>query len=252
MAAGLAGVVLGAGAGERLRPITRLVAKVLCPVGPDTLLDANLRRVAAVVGEGADSVAVNAHHHAAAIVAAVGDRATVSVEQDVALGTAGGVALLRPWIDGRPVLAVNGDTWTTVDLAPLVAGWDGERVRVLVAGADRLVPGVGILGSLLPNDVIAGLPLRPAGLYETCWRDAERTGRLEVVRGDGPFVPVDRPADLLRANLELSGGASVVGAGAVVEGELVRSLVFPGAVVHRGERLVDAIRVDARLTVLIR
>jgi ADP-glucose pyrophosphorylase len=65
-------------------------------------------------------------------------------------------------------------------------------------------------------------------------------------------VACDRPRDYLDANLAWSGGAPVVGAGAVVEGELVRSVVWPGATVHAHEVLVDAIRIDDRTTVLVR
>lgn len=39
-----------------------------------------------------------------------------------------------------------------------------------------------------------------------------------------------------------SGGENVVGPGAVVEGEIIRTVVWPGARVAKGERLVDAIR----------
>ncbi|MCU1377176.1 MAG: nucleotidyl transferase [Acidimicrobiales bacterium] len=217
-----------------------------------TLLDGNLKRVAAVVGTGPEHLAVNAHHHAEMVAEHVGDRAHLSVEEPEALGTAGAVAHLRPWLDGRPALVVNGDTWSTIDLAPLVDGWDGRQVRVLVAGPPVLQDGVGILGSLLPPDVIAGLPLRPAGLYEACWSPLLAAGRLEVVGAEGAFVPCDRPRDYLAANLLASGGEPVVGAGAVVEGELVRSVVWPGGAVARGEVLVDAIRVGRSVTVLVR
>jgi MurNAc alpha-1-phosphate uridylyltransferase len=251
--ASLAAIVLGAGAGTRLRPLTRRRPKVLCPLGGSTLLDVNLARVAAVVGTDPARLAVNAHHFADQLVARVGERAHVSVEPGEALGTAGGVAHLRPWLDGRAALVVNGDTWSTIDLRPLVDGWDGTTVRVLVAGTDAsLRPGVGILGSLLPASVIAGLPHRPAGLYEACWKPRLDVGDLEVVAGDGPFVPCDRPQDYLRANLLSSGGESVVGAGAVVEGRLVRCVVWPGARVVAGEALVDAIRLDTGETVLVR
>jgi MurNAc alpha-1-phosphate uridylyltransferase len=252
MADSLAALVLAAGAGTRLRPLTRYRPKPLCPVGQVTLLDHNLARVGMVVGLGPDRVAVNAHHDAERLAAHLGDRAHLSVEGPEALGTAGGVAHLRRWLDGRPALVVNGDSWSTIDLAPLIEGWDGERVRVLVAGAPELEPGVGVLGSLLPPEVVAGLPHRPAGLYEACWRPLQAEGRIEVVGADGPFVACDRPRDYLAANLLASGGQSVVGAGATVAGELVRSVVWPGAVVHAGEVLVDAIRVDDRVTVLVR
>ena len=248
--------MLAAGAGSRLRPLTRFRPKPLCPLADSTLLDLNLARVTAVTGGGTEQLAVNAHHHADQIAqhltTAGSWRAHLSVEAPEALGTAGAVAHLRDWLAGRPALVVNGDTWSTIDLAPLVDGWDGERVRVLVAGAPALEPGVGVLGSLLPAAVIAGLPHRPAGLYEVCWRPLQIEGRLEVVGADGPFVACDRPRDYLRANLLASGGASVIGTGAVVEGELVRSVVWPGAVVRHGEVLVDAIRIDDRTTVLVR
>lgn len=244
--------MLAAGAGSRLRPLTRFRPKPLCPVGGITLLDGNLARVAAVVGGGPDRVAVNAHHHAGLIAEAVAGRAHVSVEEPVALGTAGAVAHLRGWLAGRPALVVNGDTWTTIDLGPLVEGWDGERVRVLVAGPPVLADGVGILGSLLPPDVIAALPHRPAGLYEACWRPLQEAGHLEVVGAEGTFVACDRSRDYLAANLLASGGESVIGEGAVVHGEVVRSVVWPGGVVHAGERLVDAIRIGELTTVLVR
>jgi NDP-sugar pyrophosphorylase family protein len=248
----LAAIVLAAGLGSRLLPLTRFRPKPLCPVGNVTLLDGNLERVASVVGRGSERLAVNAHHHAQLLAEHVGDRAHLSIEEPEALGTAGAVAHLRPWLDGRPALVVNGDTWSTIDLAPLVADWDGRQVRVLVAGPARLEDGVGILGSLLPPDVVAGLPHRPAGLYEACWRPLQAEGRLEVVGAEGPCVPCDRPRDYLAANLVASGGESVVGAGAVVEGELVRSVVWPGGVVAPGEVLVDAIRVGDTVTVLVR
>ena len=64
---GLAALVLAAGAGTRLRPLTLLRPKPLCPVVDTTLLDLALDRVAPHVPPGA--VAVNAHHLADQIVA---------------------------------------------------------------------------------------------------------------------------------------------------------------------------------------
>ena len=244
--------MLAAGAGTRLQPLTRHLPKVLCPVGNVALVDHNLARVAALVGAGPEHVAVNAHHFGVRVAAHVAGRAHVSLEEDEALGTAGGVARLGPWLDGRAALVVNGDTWTTVDLAPLVAGWDGRAVRLLVAGEPVLAPGVAILGSLLPPAVVAALPQRPAGLYEACWQPLLSEGRLEVVAATGPFVACDRPRDYLAANLLASGGEPVIGAGARVDGRVLRSVVWPGAVVRREESLVDAIRLTDGSTVLVR
>jgi hypothetical protein len=44
----------------------------------------------------------------------------------------------------------------------------------------------------------------------------------------------------------------VIGAGAIIDGELLRSVVWPGGVVRRGEALVDAIRIGDHTTVLVR
>ncbi len=255
--AGLAGVVLAAGAGTRLRPLTRLRPKALCPVGPRPLVDHALARVAPHVEE----VAVNVHHgrllmeaHLTRAGAAV--RPHLSIEPDRARGTAGGLGFLRGWVGGRAVLVTNADAWLTVDLAGFVAGWDGERTRLLCVED----PARGDFGSLrycgvalMPWSAIEGLGPEPAGLYEMSWRADAEAGRLDLVVHDGAFVDCGTIADYLAANLSAGGGESVVGEGARLgEGcELVRSVVWPGARVAPGERLVDAVRAGP-LTVLAR
>lgn len=207
-----------------------------------------------------DDVAVNARHDvdrlAAHVAAAHSDRVHVSDERSYPeeLGTGGAVGALRGWLDGRALLVVNGDTWTDVDLTPLVDGWDGERVRVLVHGPPGTTLGSlpGVVGSLVPSADAGRLPAVPLGLSNGLWAPARAEGRLEVLAGDGAFVSCDRPRDYLAANLAWSGGASVIGAGATVDGEVVRSVVWPGAHVRAGEALVDAIRGDDGMTVLVR
>lgn len=246
--------MLAAGEGRRLRPLSRLRPKALCPVGGDALVDLAIAKVGTVVGTGVvdpDSVAVNVHHGRDQLERHLAGRVYVSVEEPVALGTAGAVAHLRPWLDGRPVLVVNADTWHTAALGPLVAGWDGTRVRVLVCGQpdEGLGPRRRILGSLLPWSEVLLLPREPFGLWEACWRTRLAEGALEVTAAEATFVDCASPADYLAANLSASGGVSVVGEGARVAGSVVRSVVWPGGVVGERETLVDAIRVGERLTV---
>lgn len=244
----MAGLVLAAGAGSRLRPLTRLRPKPLCPVGGVALVDHALARVVPLV----DEVAVNVHHGAEAIVAHLAGRAHVSHEVQQALGTAGAVGNLRPWLDGRALVVVNGDAWSPTSLAPLLEGWDGSTLRVAVARPGPLAAGAPVAGALLPPEVIARLEAVPSGLWTTCWRPALEAGLLETVNVAGPFVDCGTPADYLAANLTASGGESVVGDGATVEGELVRTVVWDGAEVAPGEHLVDAIRADEGVTVLVR
>jgi len=131
-------VVLAAGEGSRLRPLTERVPKALCPVGNVPLLDRVLARLAGIGLTGASRVAVNASYLAAQVIAHVGDRAHLSVEPDGPLGTAGGLAKLHDWINGRGVLVGNADAYLAdpdrppgLDIAALLHDWDGETVRLL-------------------------------------------------------------------------------------------------------------------------
>jgi mannose-1-phosphate guanylyltransferase/MurNAc alpha-1-phosphate uridylyltransferase len=252
-------VVLAAGEGRRLRPLTRSRPKPLCPVANVALLDLAVARARSAAAD----VAVNVHHGRDAIeghlVAGAGGpvgAVHLSVEDERPLGTAGALALLRPWIDGRGVLVLNSDTWAPGDLGPATAGWDRERVRLLVAGDGRLWPPdrptSEVAGAYMPWSEVAGLAAAPAGLWEVSWRAQLAAGRLDVVRWDGPCLDCGTPARYLAANLAATGGASAVGAGATVEGTVERSVVWAGAQVDRREHLVDAVRTDDGQTVLVR
>ncbi len=245
----LAGVVLAAGAGTRLRPLTTLRPKALCPVDNVPLLDRALDGLA----RHADRVAVNAHHKAEQIVAHVRGRAHLSVEEPVALGTAGALGHLRGWIDGSNVLVLNADTYLTGGLDPLVADWNGQHCRLLVVAVDgpgdfnaagRRVRYVG--ACLLPWRLVSALAPDPSGLYEVLWRREADAGRLEFAWHTATAIDCGTPADYLRANLHASGGRSVVGAGAVVDGTIERCVVWPGSYVGKRERLTDCIRAGSR------
>ncbi len=203
--------MLAAGAGTRLAPLTRWRPKPLCPVGDRPLLDWSLDALAPAVGE----VAVNTHHLAAQIhdhLARRGDAGAqqvhVSHERDRALGTAGAIGALRGWLDGRPALIVNGDTWHRADLTGFADRWDGERIRLLTSSALPFGPRSGVVASLLPWAVAADLAAEPSGLWERVWRTALEQGRLDAVHEPGVVVDCATPADYLRANLAMVRGSS--------------------------------------------
>jgi Nucleotidyl transferase len=259
-AAPFAGVILAAGAGIRLRPLTDLRPKALCPVGTVPLLDLALQRLVPLAGDGPDAVAVNAHAFTAAVAEHVGGRAHVSVEAGEALGTAGALGRLRPWIDGRDVAVTNVDAYLPGGLAGFAdaaGGWDGVRSRLLCAPVEGpgdfpgVRPGMRYVGAcLLPWTRVRGFTDVPTGLYEVLWRGQAAEGLLELVlleQAGGGDVAIDcgMPADYLAANLH-AGGGSVVDPSAVVEGTVERSVVWPGAYVARDEHLVEAIRAGTR------
>ncbi|MBQ1033988.1 NTP transferase domain-containing protein [Micromonospora sp. C97] len=273
----LCAVVLAAGEGTRLRPLTERVPKALCPVGNVPLLDRALVRLAGLGLTGPARVAVNACYLGEQIVEHVGDRAHLSVEPGDPLGTAGGVARLRDWIDGRPVLVGNADAYLAdptappgPDVAALLDGWDGHTVRLLgQPAADPAAPGT-FAGhcftgfSLLPWRLVRDLPVVFSDLVRAVWRPAEAAGALAVVPYPGTFFDTGTPADYLAANLHAAAGGalvaesatvtgrcveSVVGAGARVDGDVFRTVVWPGTTVRAGERLENVIRAGSDLTV---
>jgi len=251
-----AGVVLAAGAGTRLRPLTDLLPKALCPVDNVSLLDGALDRLADA-GVGSGSLAVNIHSHAPRMLDHLADRPDVhlSLEEPVALGTAGALGNLRGWIDGRDVVVHNADAWHRADIgALLVDGWDRECIRLLVVDAGEPAD----FGSLryagvaaMPWRNIADLEAEPSGLYEVSWRAAHAGGRIELVRYEGDWFDTGTPATYLAANMAASGGQSVIAPDAHVDPSAIveRSVVWPGARVDAAEHLVDSIRAWDAVTV---
>ena len=253
----LAGLVLAAGAGTRLHPLTRERAKALCPVDGVPLVDRALDRLRPVVS-GDAALAVNLHHGADRLDRHLPPAVHRSREEPEALGTAGAVGALRPWIDGRDLVVTNADVWLGegLDLAAVAAGWDRERTR-LVCVED---PARGDFGSLrycgvalIPAATAGSFAAVPSGLYEVSWRREREAGRLDLVTTGAAFIDCGTPADYLRANLAASGGRSVVAADAVVAdgARIDRSVVWPGAAVAAGEHLQDTIRTPL-VTVLVR
>jgi NDP-sugar pyrophosphorylase family protein len=262
-------VLLAAGPGTRLRPLTAIRPKALCPVGNVPLLDRALALVAGLGLRGASEVAVNASWLAGQVVTHVDGRVHVSVEQ-APLGTAGGLGRLRDWIGGRDVLVGNADAYLSGGpLEPLIAGWDGSTVRLLGVPARPGEPGTfsgfRFAGfSVLPWRWVRDLPAVPHELVRAVWRPAEAAGDLGVVGYAGYFRDTGTPAGYLAANRHAAGGGnlvdpaatvtgrcreSVVGAGAVVRGSLTRSVVWPGGYVGPDEQLTDAVRAGRDLTV---
>jgi len=127
-------MILAAGRGERLRPVTDRLPKPLLEVGGKPLLAWHLERLAAA---GFREVVINISHFADLIVARLGDGAAFGLAIEYSrepepLETAGGIARARARLGEAPFLLVNGDVYCECDFARL----RGER---LGAGLAHLV-----------------------------------------------------------------------------------------------------------------
>ena len=131
-------MVMAAGLGKRMRPLTATRPKPLVEVAGKPLLDHCFDRLRAA---GVATGVVNVHCHAAALEAHLKNRVKgieiiVSDERDQLLETGGGMARALPLIDADPFLVVNADNlWIDgpVDSLKLLAsGWDEAKMDALL------------------------------------------------------------------------------------------------------------------------
>ncbi|CAA7612735.1 nucleotidyltransferase family protein [Magnetospirillum sp. SS-4] len=129
------GMVLAAGLGVRMRPITLSIPKPLIQVAGRSMLDRALDRLDAA---GVEDVVVNSHWLAERIAAHLAGRPgiTLSFEAEV-LETGGGVAKALPLLGNGPFYVVNGDIiWTDggglPTLARLAGAWDDATMDALL------------------------------------------------------------------------------------------------------------------------
>lgn len=127
-------MVLAAGLGVRMRPITERIPKPLITIGGYTLLDRILDRLGAA---GVADVVVNAYHLAPLITRHVGQRLSprihLSVESTL-LETGGGIVNALPLLGAAPFYAVNGDVlWQDGPVPALAALADAWNARTMDA-----------------------------------------------------------------------------------------------------------------------
>ena len=142
-------MVLAAGLGMRMRPITERLPKPLVPVDGRPMIDYTLDRLQAA---GIGRVVVNVHHLADMLTGHLAMRsgldAVVSDETERLMDSGGGVAKALPLLGDGPFSILNGDSFwleapdaDATNLARMVAAWDPQRMDILVmtAAMDRAV-----------------------------------------------------------------------------------------------------------------
>ena len=127
-------MILAAGRGERLRPLTDAIPKAMVQAGGKPLIAWHLERLAA---SGCREAVVNISHLGERIVEGIGDgsryglRIAYSREREP-LETAGGIAHARALLGEAPFLLVNADIYCEIDFSGLLAFALGKRLAHLV------------------------------------------------------------------------------------------------------------------------
>jgi MurNAc alpha-1-phosphate uridylyltransferase len=131
-------MILAAGRGERMRPLTDHTPKPLLRVAGRPLIEHHVLRLAAA---GLRELVINVSHLGAQVMDYCGDgrRWGVSIEwslEDEALETAGGIIQALPLLGDDPFLVVNGDIWTDFPFTQLAARAlrPGEGAHLVMVG----------------------------------------------------------------------------------------------------------------------
>ncbi len=130
-------MVMAAGLGKRMAPLTNSMPKPLIDVGGRTLLDRTLDRLQ---DAGLSEVIVNVHYFADQVEAHLAERpepkTVISDERDALLETGGGIRKALPLIGEQPFFSVNSDAFYLEDGAPVLSAmietWDPVRMDALL------------------------------------------------------------------------------------------------------------------------
>ncbi len=219
-------MILAAGRGERMRPLTDRTPKPLLEAGGRPLI---LWQIEALREAGFRELVINLGHLGDRLQAALGDGARLGVhidyspEPEGALETGGGIRHALPLLGPAPFLVVNGDIWTDYDYSRLPAEPEGlahlvlvdnpphhpegdfalEAGRVLAEGEPRYCfSGIGVYRPELFADLPEGrFPLAPV------LRRAMAAGRVTGEHHAGLWSDVGTPARLAELDRRLREGA---------------------------------------------
>jgi mannose-1-phosphate guanylyltransferase len=275
-------LVLTAGLGTRLRPLTCVRAKAAVPVNGEPLARRVLRWLAS---QGIRDVVLNLHHKPQSIAAVIGDggdlgvRVRYSWEQPV-LGSAGGPRHALPLlVDGGldTFLLVNGDTLTELEIAELIDAHEQSRALVTMAvipnprpdkyGGVAVADDGAVTGFTAPDASAAsyhfiGIQAAAAAAFEaladgvpaesvgTVYPSliASSPGSVRAFIANAPFRDIGTPADYLSTSLELAdteGDRLITASAAIHQSALVaRTAIWDDVTVGADARLTECIVCD--------
>jgi N-acetyl-alpha-D-muramate 1-phosphate uridylyltransferase len=189
-------MVMAAGRGERMRPITDTLPKPLVPVAGKPLIGYHLERLARA---GIKEVVINLSWLGDRIKAALGDgRAyglsiAYSEEGPVPLETGGGIFKALSLLGTGPFLVVNGDTWSDIDYAHLALEDEADGRIVLVHNPTHNTRGdFGLEGDIVVDREADRFTYSGVGIYRPGFFAGCSPGRF-------PMLPLMKRAIAARA-----------------------------------------------------
>ncbi|MCP4996389.1 MAG: nucleotidyltransferase family protein [Gammaproteobacteria bacterium] len=215
-------MILAAGRGERMRPLTDQIPKPLLEVGGKPLIQFHIE---ALVDAGIRDLVINVSYLGELIVERLGDGSqfgasiVYSEEPPGALETGGGIYHALPLLGDTPFLVVNGDVWTDFKFSNLSLAENRLAHLVLVRNPDHHPEGDFILEEHLVQDrsgerfTYSGIGMYDPRLFSSCQAGAfplapllRREMRSGLVSGQyyaGGWHDVGTPARLKQLNDEL-------------------------------------------------
>jgi len=211
-------MLLAAGRGERLRPLTDHTPKPLLEVGGRALIEWQIARL---VDAGIRDFVINLAHLGDRIAAHLGDgrrlgvRIAYSVEPPGALETGGGIRHALPLLGEAPFIAANADVWIELDFARLPALTQDLAHLVLVpnpahnAQGDFALDGTRVRNDGEPRHTFSGVALYSPALFAAqaggrfplapLLRQAAAEGRVGGRLHTGIWIDVGTPERLAEA-----------------------------------------------------
>lgn len=194
-------LVLTAGLGTRLQPLSSVRAKPALPVAGTPLVTRILHRLR---DAGIRRVVLNLHHRADTITRVVGDGSAIGLEvryswETAILGSAGGPARALPLLAADRFLIVNGDTLGDVDLPSIAARHVETNALVTMAVVDGRPQYNGVIAE--PNGIVRGFGREPGAFHyigiqavnASVFAGVDPDVRSETVHGIYPALIAGRP-----------------------------------------------------------
>ena len=161
-------MILAAGFGTRLRPLTHTVPKPMVPILNRPMLEHTIHLLRT---HGIQDITVNLHHLPEVLIDYFGEGPDFGVQlhwshESEILGTAGGIKRAQKFLDGETFVVINSDVVTDIDLSKLIA-FHKAQGSALTLAEDSTVSASALKPTAQPEKRDIAHPCRPRVRYSS-------------------------------------------------------------------------------------